>query len=273
MDLTDQNMEVVRKVYDSIAAGDVETFASLHANPFTLNYPGGSEEVDPGQMGQDLASLRNANPDLHAEIQDMYASGDLVVTQLTWRATHTGDLFGIPATGNPVVHNGVVVRRLEDGKVVESWETFDDFEFLHNLGILPSWEEVVTQPTIPTTGSSQEAANEPAGTYRVRLPALPPDLSPGLYGLSLKEDGSYTIDWAPSEAQAALIGVNGTYTVDGDQITFTDVQGFAACPPEEGVSGTYQWSLNSDGLILTPVEDGCEVRVYVLSKRPFPRAP
>lgn len=273
MDVTEQNMEVVRKVYDSITSGDVETFASLHANPFTLNYPGGSEEVDPAQMGQDLAALRDANPDLHAEIQDMYASGDLVVTQLTWRATHTGDLFGIPATGKPVVHNGVVVRRLENGKVVESWETFDDFEFLHNLGILPAWDEVVTQSTIPTTGSSQEAANEPAGTYRVRLPAAPPDISAGLYGLTLNEDGNYTIDWSPSQAQAALVGVNGTYTVDGDQIVFTDVQGFAACPPEKGGSGTYQWSLTSDGLVLTPVEDACEARVYVLSNRPFPRVP
>jgi steroid delta-isomerase-like uncharacterized protein len=144
-DVTEQNMAVVRKVYDSIASGDVETFASLHANPFTLNYPGGSEEVDPKLMGEDLAAIRNANPDLHAEIQDMYASGDLVITQLTWRATHTGDLFGIPATGNPVVHNGVVVRRLKDCKVVESWETFDDFEFLHNLGFLPSWDEAISQ--------------------------------------------------------------------------------------------------------------------------------
>jgi steroid delta-isomerase-like uncharacterized protein len=273
MDVTGQNMEVVRKVYDSIASGDVETFASLHANPFTLNYPGGSEEVDPGQMGQDLAALRNANPNLRAEIQDMYASGDLVVTQLTWRATHTGDLFGIPATGNPVVHNGVVVRRLEDGKVVESWETFDDFEFLHSLGILPSWEEVVTQSTIPTTGSSQEAANEPAGTYRVRLPAAQPDISAGLYGLTLNQDGSYTIDWAPSQAQAALVGVNGTYTVDGDQIVFTEVSGFAICSSEQGTSATYQWSLSGDGLILTPIEDACEARAYVFSKRPFERVP
>jgi hypothetical protein len=107
----------------------------------------------------------------------------------------------------------------------------------------------------------------------VRLPASPPEISSGYYRVTLKEDGSYTIDWAPAEPQDGLIGVNGTYTVDGDQIVFTDVQGFAVCTPEEGVTGTYQWSLSGEGLTLTPVEDTCEVRVFVLSKRTFMREP
>jgi hypothetical protein len=126
-------------------------------------------------------------------------------------------------------------------------------------------------PPTATRSSFQGGSEELVGAYRVKLPASPPGISAGYYRLTLNEDGSYKIDFSPLEAQDGIVGVNGTYSMDGDQIVFTDIEGFAACPPEEGVSGTYRWTLSSHGLILTPMEDTCEGRVYVLSTRPFPR--
>jgi len=95
------------------------------------------------ELYQDLAALKEASPDLHAEIYDMVAASDLVLTELTWSGTQTGEYFGIPATGNPVAHPGIVVRRLENGLIVESSEMWDDLTFLHSLGLSPSWDEIV----------------------------------------------------------------------------------------------------------------------------------
>lgn len=265
-DVGEQNMAIVRQVYDSIAAGDVETFASLHANPFTLNYPGGSEEVDPQLMGDDLAAIRNANPDLHAEIQDMYASGDLVVTQLTWRATHTGDFFGIPATGNPVVHNGVVVRRLQDGKVVESWETFDDFEFLRNLGFVPSWDEVIANASAPEppqqTESIVSSPEAMIGIWRGR-PGSPGD-PPQTYWW-FKADGTYRVVFEVEQFSDNYSVESGTYTFSDTSLVLKALSGGCADDPAVD-TGTYDVKLisNADGtparLVFTMQEDNCNPR-------------
>jgi predicted ester cyclase len=75
----------------------------------------------------------------------MVVSGDIVMTELTWTATHTGPFFGIPATGETVLHNGIVVRRLEEGKIVESWEIWDDLAFFNSIGLSPSWDDLLAQ--------------------------------------------------------------------------------------------------------------------------------
>lgn len=265
-DVSEGNLAIVRQVYDSISSGDLETFVSLHTNPFILNYPGGSEEVDPQLMGEDLAAIRNANPDLHAEIQDMYASGDLVVTQLTWRATHTGDFFGIPATGNPVVHNGVVVRRLQDGKVVESWETFDDLEFLHNLGFVPSWDEVVAQSSAPAEPQQTEkvvsSAELMTGIWRGR-PGSPGD-PPQTYWW-FQADGTYRAAFEVFQFNENYSIESGSFTFDGTSLTLKADDGGCAGDPAFD-TGVYEVKLisNADGtparLTFTMLDDDCNPR-------------
>jgi hypothetical protein len=208
-------------------------------------------------MGEDLAAIRNANPDLHAEIQDMYASGDLVITQLTWRATHTGDFFGIPATGNPVVHNGVVVRRLENGKVVESWETFDDFEFLHSMGILPSWDEVVAQGSVPISEATVAApASTPTlmanqvivtsseqiiGVWRGRggSPGDPPQMY-----WWFQADGTYRVAFEISQFAEGYSVEAGSYSFDGTAFTMKAGKGGCAGDPTTD-TGVYELRLIS----------------------------
>jgi len=51
--------------------------------------------------------------------EDLVVSGDKVVISISLSGTHTGDLMGIPATGKPLKVHGMVLSRLEDGKIVE----------------------------------------------------------------------------------------------------------------------------------------------------------
>lgn len=59
---------------------------------------------------------------------------------ITLVGTHTGDLMGIPATGKPLTVHGMVLSRLEHGKIVEEWEILDMLGTFQQLGIvsLPS---------------------------------------------------------------------------------------------------------------------------------------
>lgn len=62
--------------------------------------------------------------------------GDLVAHQKTVRGTHTGDLFGVPPTGNTIETREVGIARYEDGKIVEFWGVVDDAQLLRQVGAL-----------------------------------------------------------------------------------------------------------------------------------------
>jgi len=48
-----------------------------------------------------FAAFRRAVPDLHAQVHDMLADGDKVVTRKTFHGTHNGEFMG-PPTGNAI---------------------------------------------------------------------------------------------------------------------------------------------------------------------------
>jgi hypothetical protein len=65
--------------------------------------------------------IHQAFPDLHAEVHDVIADGDLVAARVTYTGTHQGEFVGIPATGRKTTTNGVHFFRMQDGRQVEHW--------------------------------------------------------------------------------------------------------------------------------------------------------
>ena len=60
-------------------------------------------------------------PDWQTMIDDLIAEADEVVARITMTSTHTGDFWGIPATGNQVEFTGIYIVRIANGKIVEHW--------------------------------------------------------------------------------------------------------------------------------------------------------
>jgi predicted ester cyclase len=53
------------------------------------------------------------------------------------RSTHTGELMGIPASGNPVEMRSIDIWRVQDGMFVEHWDELNLLEMLQQMGALP----------------------------------------------------------------------------------------------------------------------------------------
>ena len=70
-------------------------------------------------------------------IEDLIAKDDRVWAVWTMRGTHTGQLFGIPATGRPIEVLETGIWRLEDGLVAEAWFFGDELRLLRQLGVVP----------------------------------------------------------------------------------------------------------------------------------------
>ncbi len=141
----EQNAVIVQRFYDEFSAGDADVILEVHPETIRMHYAGEFEDVPAQALRDDLAAMKAANPDLRAVVHTNIAMGDYVFTELTWTTTHTGDYFGIPASGKTTTHPGIVVRRLENGKIVESWEMFDDLSFVQSIGYVPDWDTLVGQ--------------------------------------------------------------------------------------------------------------------------------
>jgi steroid delta-isomerase-like uncharacterized protein len=77
--------------------------------------------------------FRSAFPDLHAEIEDIFGSGDRVAVRLSMSGTHRGDYLGIPATGRPVSYVSHEFYRVEDGLIAEEWLCSDTASLLRQI--------------------------------------------------------------------------------------------------------------------------------------------
>lgn len=83
-------------------------------------------------------ALRAGVPDATISAQDLFADGDRVAVRFTLTGTHTGELFGVTASGAPIDAEGITILRFADGRCVERWNRLDDVAFLSQIGAMPA---------------------------------------------------------------------------------------------------------------------------------------
>ena len=72
-------------------------------------------------LPHDIAVFQSALGGLREDVDDMIAEGDRVAVRYTLHATHTGDFYGVKATGKTIKISGIEIFRIEDGKIAEFW--------------------------------------------------------------------------------------------------------------------------------------------------------
>jgi predicted ester cyclase len=61
-----------------------------------------------------------------------------VVNRFEWTGTHQGEFFGVPATGKPVCVWGIVIDRLEAGRIKDTRIIMDTMGMMMRLGVIPT---------------------------------------------------------------------------------------------------------------------------------------
>jgi steroid delta-isomerase-like uncharacterized protein len=143
-DALEANRALVRRLYeegfnrgnldvvDELVASDVVTH-----DPIILDAPTGPDSIRSG-----IEMIRKAFPDFHVEVLDLVAEGDKVASYLLMSGTNTGDYRRGGATGKQGTMRAFLLWRVADGRLVESWGMADRFQFLQQLGIVPSDDEL-----------------------------------------------------------------------------------------------------------------------------------
>lgn len=90
-----------------------------------------------------ITALRTAFPDLHFEIHDMLAEGDIVAFRSTMTGTHHGPFQLGPSpqiapTGHAIRVAHMHFVRIADGKGQDLWHLWDTPAMMQQLGVRPS---------------------------------------------------------------------------------------------------------------------------------------
>ena len=137
--------EIVRRVTEDPWQGKVDEAVELIADEYIGHIPAAPGPFH-GKAGykEFISSYVAAFPDGKIVVDDQIAEGDIVATRWTARGTNTGGLMGMPPTGKEVTVSGIAYTWIVDGKVRESWNSWDTLSMLQQLGVVP---EVVATST------------------------------------------------------------------------------------------------------------------------------
>lgn len=78
--------------------------------------------------------LRTAFPDLHFEVHDVIAEGDLVACRSTMTGTHLGPLMRLEPTGKPISVAHMHFMRIVEGQNTDLWHVWDFAGLLRQVG-------------------------------------------------------------------------------------------------------------------------------------------
>jgi steroid delta-isomerase-like uncharacterized protein len=134
-----ENVKVIARFLEEVInQGRLEQADELVAADFVELDPLPGQRQGREGLKEVIGMLRGAFPDMHWVVDETVASGDKVVTRFTWTGTHRGTFLGIPATGRGVNAKGVVIDRLEAGKMADSRILMDNFTMMQQLGVIPA---------------------------------------------------------------------------------------------------------------------------------------
>jgi len=135
--MSQQNIQLMQRWFQEIwNEGKTQTVFDLFASHGVARGQGGSgsELHGPEQFMLFVNIIRGAFPDIHVTLEDIFAVDDKVVIRWSATMTHTGDGVGVPPTGKKVRSTGISIARLQDGKIVEGWDNWDQLGMLQQIG-------------------------------------------------------------------------------------------------------------------------------------------
>jgi steroid delta-isomerase-like uncharacterized protein len=173
------NKAVEHRVFEEIwNQGALNVADEVFAPDAVLHGLSASDLAGPAAFKYLVATYRAAIPDIHWTVDDQIGEADMVVTRLTGTGTQQGELMGIPATGQKVTVTAIAMARIAQGRVQETWNSWDALGLMQQLGAAspprPTPEDYAWLPPSPLTGDPGDPeVNKTMITRFVELEALP----------------------------------------------------------------------------------------------------
>jgi predicted ester cyclase len=136
------NKAVVRQVLQRVSAGDVDGFVGALAPNYVRHcqaMPPPLQEIrGPAAMREWLLGSIVTFPDYHEEIEALVAEGDFVAWRSVGTGTQLGPMGPFPPTGRRMSIVIIGMHRFENGRIAETWTSWDNMTAARQLGLLPA---------------------------------------------------------------------------------------------------------------------------------------
>ena len=134
----ESNKSIAKKSIDLWSTGNLKGVDEIYSANCQrhLNHQHGNKTVTGTEsLKKFIKEFRDAFPDFHDKVDDQLAEGDKVTTRFTSQGTHQGKFMGIDPTNKKAKWSGIVIDRIENGKIVETWVHWDLYGLLDQLGL------------------------------------------------------------------------------------------------------------------------------------------
>lgn len=140
-EIEEQNKATVRRLHSEMSKGNQAIFDEL----LTHNYIRHCQAMAPEFQelrGTEvfkafIADFLTAVPDVKDSILVMIAENDKVAYVTNMTGTQTGTMGGLPPSGKSFAVTNIIIHRFENGKIAESWVSWDNVAMLTQLGLFP----------------------------------------------------------------------------------------------------------------------------------------
>jgi predicted ester cyclase len=82
--------------------------------------------------------FRKSFSDMEFKVHAIVADEKFVAARWQIWARHTGDFAGVKADGRRITFDGMVLYRMEEGKIVETWLHINEMALLSQIGAIPA---------------------------------------------------------------------------------------------------------------------------------------
>ena len=135
-----ENIKIARQFLENLNKHNSEANRSLFADTMHTDATGEQQTMNRDQSLMYHKKFLDAFPDLHFDVKDIVAQGDMVVISWVATGTHTAPLStpmgSISPTNRKITVPGVFTSDVRDNKITRQSITWDQLAFLMQLGLV-----------------------------------------------------------------------------------------------------------------------------------------
>ena len=134
------NKAIVRRLYEEVwNKRRLELVDEIISPSHALHDPNLTDSsVGPDAYKRQVSRFIAGIPDLRLTIEDIVGEKEKLAVAWTISGTHTGEFMGIPATNKKVYVEGITINHIVDGKIMDSYISWDTFGMMQQLGAVPA---------------------------------------------------------------------------------------------------------------------------------------
>ena len=126
--------QMVERFYSAVGNQDLNELDSLLSDGWvSRGLSGDTTDQSVTDFVGDVQGVTEGLTDRNFAIEEIYTTDDVVTVVGMITGKHTGEIFGVPATGNEVSFGTIAVHRLVNGQISESWQVADRVSLIQQL--------------------------------------------------------------------------------------------------------------------------------------------